>query len=149
MLWTKLSPAQLCLGIYRELLWRYSKSPTLIALYYPYCIQVHHGVVLHFFSSSSSPLHIRLGETTAQDLNLDLGPPSRVHYKEDERMAIHSSNPQSDEDRQYTDCKCFVWGCSPEHPSPQISTITSITVSIFLYPAKRILCARSYYIPTW
>lgn len=66
-------------------------------------IKIHHGVVLHFFSPSSSPLQIRLGETTAQDLNLDLGPPSRVHYKEDERMAIHSSNPQSDEDRQYTD----------------------------------------------
>ena len=75
-------------------------SPTLC-----YHIQIHHGVLLHFFSPLSSPLQIRLGETTAQDLNLDLGPPSKVHYKEDERMAIHSSSPQSDEDRRYTDCE--------------------------------------------
>ncbi|KAG6336846.1 hypothetical protein ID866_2242 [Astraeus odoratus] len=66
-------------------------------------IKIHNGVVLHFFSSSSSPLHVRLGETTAQDLNLDLGPPSKVHYKEDERMAIHSPNPQADEEKHYTD----------------------------------------------
>lgn len=66
-------------------------------------IKIHRGVDLHFYSPSSSPLHIRLGETTAQDLNIDLGPPSRVHYKEDERMAIHSPNPQLEEDRDCTD----------------------------------------------
>ncbi|KAI6035155.1 hypothetical protein F5J12DRAFT_791414 [Pisolithus orientalis] len=60
-------------------------------------IKIHHGIVLHFFAPSSSPLHICLGETTAQDLNIDLGPPSRVYYKEDGRMAIHSPNPQLDE----------------------------------------------------
>ncbi|KAI6034351.1 hypothetical protein BKA83DRAFT_26282 [Pisolithus microcarpus] len=46
-------------------------------------IKIHHGIVLHFFAPSSSPLHICLGKTTVQDLNLDLGPPSRVFYKED------------------------------------------------------------------
>ncbi|KAI6134941.1 hypothetical protein EV401DRAFT_867718 [Pisolithus croceorrhizus] len=66
-------------------------------------IKIHHGIVLHFFAPSSSPLHICLGETTTQDLNLDLGPPSRVFYKEDGRMAIHSPNPQLEEDSYSND----------------------------------------------
>ncbi|KAH7887660.1 hypothetical protein F5I97DRAFT_1935744 [Phlebopus sp. FC_14] len=66
-------------------------------------VKINKGVLLHFYGSSSSPLHIRLGETTAQDLNLDLGSPSRVHYKEDERMAIHSPIPKLDEDGHSTD----------------------------------------------
>ena len=37
-------------------------------------------------------MHVKLGETTAQDLTLDLGPPLRVHYKEDERMSIHAKD---------------------------------------------------------
>lgn len=54
-------------------------------------------MVLNFFGSSK-PLHIRLRETTAQDLTLDLGPPSKVHYKEDQRMTIHSSKQADDID---------------------------------------------------
>ncbi|PFH52810.1 hypothetical protein AMATHDRAFT_1853 [Amanita thiersii Skay4041] len=57
--------------------------------------KVHEGVTLHFYPSSSSPAQIRLNETTAQDLILALGPPSRVHYKEDERMMIHASSSNS------------------------------------------------------
>lgn len=41
------------------------------------------------------PLHVRLGETRAQDLTLDLGPPLRVHYCDDERMRIHAVGPYS------------------------------------------------------
>ncbi|KAF7332055.1 hypothetical protein MKEN_00086000 [Mycena kentingensis (nom. inval.)] len=52
--------------------------------------KVHHGVTLYFYPSHSTPLHIRIGETTAQDLTVDLGPPNRVHYKDDERMTIHA-----------------------------------------------------------
>jgi len=55
-------------------------------------VRVHDGVILHFYPSSSKPVHVRLGYTTAQDLTVDLGPPLRVYYKEDDRMAIHSRN---------------------------------------------------------
>ncbi|KAJ7068370.1 hypothetical protein C8F01DRAFT_979686 [Mycena amicta] len=58
--------------------------------------KVHEGVTLYFYPSNSSPLHIRLGETTAQDLTLDLGPPNRVHYKDDERMTIHATARSGD-----------------------------------------------------
>ncbi|KAF8165255.1 hypothetical protein B0H34DRAFT_688473 [Crassisporium funariophilum] len=55
-------------------------------------VKVHDGVTLYFYpTATSNPLHIRIGETTAQDLTLDLGPPLRVHYKEDERMTIHAA----------------------------------------------------------
>lgn len=40
------------------------------------------GVTLHI----SGPLEIVLGQTTAQDLLLDLGPPLRKFYKEDDRL---------------------------------------------------------------
>ncbi|GLB33908.1 putative uncharacterised protein family (UPF0183) protein [Lyophyllum shimeji] len=59
-------------------------------------VKVHDGVTLYFYPSSSRPVHIRLGQTTAQDLTLDLGPPLRVHHKEDERMSIHSMADTSD-----------------------------------------------------
>ncbi|ESK96066.1 hypothetical protein Moror_7411 [Moniliophthora roreri MCA 2997] len=57
-------------------------------------VKVHDGITLHFHPSTSKPSHIRLGSTTAQDLNVILGPPLRVHYKEDDRMMIHSTNPE-------------------------------------------------------
>ncbi|KAH7914210.1 hypothetical protein BJ138DRAFT_1000739 [Hygrophoropsis aurantiaca] len=66
-------------------------------------IKVHDGILLHFYPSTAAPLHIRIGTTTAQDLNIDLGPQLRVHYKEDERMMIHSPNPQAIADDQSTD----------------------------------------------
>jgi Uncharacterised protein family (UPF0183) len=53
-------------------------------------------VTLQFYPSSNPPIHIRLGETTAQDLMVDLGPPLRTHYKEDERMTIHSTSQVSE-----------------------------------------------------
>ncbi|KAJ6628722.1 hypothetical protein B0H10DRAFT_1988979 [Mycena sp. CBHHK59/15] len=54
-------------------------------------VKVHEGVTLYFHPSTAKPVHIRIGETTAQDLTIDLGPPVRVHYKDDERMTIHST----------------------------------------------------------
>jgi hypothetical protein len=51
-----------------------------------------------------TPLHVRLGETRAQDLNLDLGPPLRVHYRDDERMKIHAVDPSSQPEGA-TSCK--------------------------------------------
>lgn len=52
-------------------------------------------------------MNVRIGYTTAQDLNVDLGPPLRVHYKEDDRMTIHSTTRVAD-DIKDGDCKvCF------------------------------------------
>ncbi|EIW82109.1 hypothetical protein CONPUDRAFT_81654 [Coniophora puteana RWD-64-598 SS2] len=63
--------------------------------------KIHHGVVLYFYPPGVPSLHIRIGETSAQDLNVDLGPPNRIHYKEDERMTIHS--PQCSEENPGSD----------------------------------------------
>ncbi|KAG2042338.1 hypothetical protein BDR03DRAFT_889911 [Suillus americanus] len=63
-------------------------------------IKIHDGVDFSFFSSTLL-LQVRIGETTAQDLTIDLGPPSRVHHKEDERMTIHSPNLQASEDDDF------------------------------------------------
>ncbi|KAJ2920098.1 hypothetical protein MD484_g343, partial [Candolleomyces efflorescens] len=65
-------------------------------------VKIHDGIVLNFYGSSKS-FHVRLGETKAQDLSMELGPPSRIHYKEDERMSIHSSKKHADgeDDRGY------------------------------------------------
>lgn len=60
-------------------------------------IKVHDGIRLYFYPSTSKPLHIKLHATTAQDLTLDLGPPLRIHYKEDERMTIHSTDKGTDD----------------------------------------------------
>lgn len=60
-------------------------------------LQVHDGVVLRFYpTSSSESIHVRLGVTTAQDLICDLGPPLRTFYKEDDRMTIHSGQRNED-----------------------------------------------------
>ncbi|KIM90897.1 hypothetical protein PILCRDRAFT_811393 [Piloderma croceum F 1598] len=60
-------------------------------------VKVNDGVTLHVYPASAQPIHIRIGETKAQDLNVILGPPLRVHYKEDDRMTIHSTSRSSDD----------------------------------------------------
>lgn len=60
-------------------------------------MQIHEGVTLHFYPKGSDSLCIRIGKTTAQDLNVELGPPLRVHYREDDRMSIHSSTEAQSE----------------------------------------------------
>ncbi|KAF8525321.1 hypothetical protein JB92DRAFT_2877475 [Gautieria morchelliformis] len=59
-------------------------------------VKVHDGITLHFHPSTSPVVRIRLG-TSAEDLNCDLGPPLRVHYKEDDRMNIHASSGLTEE----------------------------------------------------
>jgi len=59
-------------------------------------VKAHVGVVLHFYPSTSKPVNVRIGTTSAQDLTCDLGAPLRVFYKEDDRMAIHSRNKTPD-----------------------------------------------------
>ncbi|KIJ99374.1 hypothetical protein K443DRAFT_133084 [Laccaria amethystina LaAM-08-1] len=58
-------------------------------------VKVHDGITIYFYGTAPSKLlFIRLGETTAEDLTNELGPPLRVHYKDDERMTIHSTRRQ-------------------------------------------------------
>ncbi|EAU84869.1 hypothetical protein CC1G_00388 [Coprinopsis cinerea okayama7 len=65
-------------------------------------LKVHDGIALHFYGEGFEPLHIRIGQTTAQDLSLDLGPPLRIHYKDDERMTIHrATSPEGVEEGAY------------------------------------------------
>ncbi|KAF9485265.1 UPF0183-domain-containing protein [Pholiota conissans] len=69
-----------------------TECPTMVGDLARAVIKVHDGVALYFYPKiDSNPLHIRIGETTSQDLTLDLGPPLRVHYKDDERMQIHAA----------------------------------------------------------
>ncbi|KAH9951641.1 UPF0183-domain-containing protein [Amylocystis lapponica] len=63
-------------------------------------VKVHDGVRLYLYPSTSEPIRVRIGVSTAQDLTCDLGPPLRVHYKEDERMTIHSRKGNSDDDAE-------------------------------------------------
>ncbi|KZP32960.1 UPF0183-domain-containing protein [Athelia psychrophila] len=63
-------------------------------------VKVNEGVTFHLYPSSTPPINIRLGYTTAQDLNVDFGPPLRVHYKEDDRMTIHSTSRASEESNE-------------------------------------------------
>ncbi|KAI0771568.1 UPF0183-domain-containing protein [Trametes elegans] len=66
-------------------------------------VKIHEGVVLQFHPADSEPITVSLGSSTAQDLTVDLGPPFRVHYKEDDRMTIHSrsNQPEVDTDGDY------------------------------------------------
>ncbi|KDQ12751.1 hypothetical protein BOTBODRAFT_34211 [Botryobasidium botryosum FD-172 SS1] len=57
-------------------------------------VKVKSGVTLYFYSPASSPsdpIHVQIGRTSAEDLLCDLGPPLRIHYKEDDRMTIHAT----------------------------------------------------------
>jgi hypothetical protein len=99
---------------------------------------VHDGIRLYFspLATSNKPLHIRLHQTTAQDLTLDLGPPLRIHYKEDERMTIHSIENVED-DSEESDCRfslCVAYGQAQVY---KISTITFNMASTSLSLAAR------------
>ncbi|KAI5124941.1 hypothetical protein M0805_007368 [Coniferiporia weirii] len=59
-------------------------------------LKVHEGVTIYFYPTTSTPVRVRIGVTSAQDLVCDLGAPLRTYYKEDDRMAIHSRNRTSD-----------------------------------------------------
>jgi len=55
------------------------------------------GATLRFFtlSAQSKTIILRLGETRAQDALVELGPPLRIHHKDDDRMAIHAKSADS------------------------------------------------------
>lgn len=76
---------------------------------------------LYFYPSGTEPVWVRLGETSAQDLACDLGPPLRVHHKEDDRMAIHSRRAAEDED---VDVDC---------------TLSVVSVELDSYDTRRLL----------
>lgn len=78
--------------------------------------QIHEGITLQFHPAGTDPIHVRLGETTAQDLNVELGPPLRVHYKEDDRMTIHSTSRPGTEVSET--------GCTVNLPTHDNSSLT-------------------------
>lgn len=55
---------------------------------------------LEVIRRSSPPFHIKLSETTAQDLVTELGPPDAIYRKNDRRLSIHRSRRQSSKQRQ-------------------------------------------------
>jgi len=62
-------------------------------------VKVHKGVVLRFYpTATSESSFVEIGVTTAQDLSVELGAPSRTHYREDDRMHIHSRQRSDDEE---------------------------------------------------
>ena len=85
--------------------------------------KIGEGVTLYFHSTTATkPIHIRIGQTTAQDLSVELGPPPRVHYKDDDRMTIHSTSRATDEASE-TNCMSVSLQISPSHCDiRQIST---------------------------
>ena len=81
---------------------------------------------MYFYPSTSEPVQVIIGASTAQDLTVDLGPPLRVHYKEDDRMTIHArgSQPEADAD---SDCKTQMQ--NPARRKTENALQTSITTS--------------------
>ncbi len=75
-----------------------------------FTLQVKDGVTLHFHPTGTPPLHVKIGSTTAQDLNIGLGPPLRVHHKEDQRMSIHG-NDQASNDTGCTQLILYILCC--------------------------------------
>ncbi|KAH7105407.1 UPF0183-domain-containing protein [Auriculariales sp. MPI-PUGE-AT-0066] len=61
-------------------------------------IRLHEGVDLYFYPSFTTAVSVRIGQTSAQDLSLDVGTPLRVYYKEDDRMNIHASAQTQQDD---------------------------------------------------
>jgi hypothetical protein len=59
---------------------------------------VKEGATLHFYtlpSMEQRTIHLCLGQTRAQDVLIELGPPLRIHNKDDDRMAIHARRTES------------------------------------------------------
>ena len=65
----------------------------LIAHYCVMFIQLKKGITVYFFPTSNmtrQSTEILLNVTTPQDLLVEMGPPLRTFYKEDDQMRIHS-----------------------------------------------------------
>ena len=69
-------------------------------------VKVHRGLTLHFYpTATSEPFFVEIGVTTAQDLSVELGAPPSTHYREDDRMHIHSRQKTEEEDDD-SSCEC-------------------------------------------
>lgn len=60
-------------------------------------VRIHGGGRLELVrrSSPNNPMHIQLGETTPQDLVMELGPPNAIYRKHDQKMVIHKMRTAS------------------------------------------------------
>lgn len=63
-------------------------------------VNIHGNGKLELVRRSSPPLQILLGETTTQDLVMELGPPDAIYYKNDHRLSIHSTRRPSHQQHQ-------------------------------------------------
>lgn len=81
--------------------------------------KVHKGVMLYFYpTATSEPFFVEIGITTAQDLSVELGAPPRTHYREDDRMHIHSRQKTNEEEDDDSSCKSPAFPRTPHQPYP-------------------------------
>ncbi|KAI0327128.1 UPF0183-domain-containing protein [Cubamyces sp. BRFM 1775] len=83
-------------GVPKDALDEVVECPAMAGELYRAVAKVHEGITMYFYPSSSEPIQVIIGASTAQDITVDLGPPLRVHYKEDDRMTIHARTNQSE-----------------------------------------------------
>jgi hypothetical protein len=68
--------------------------------------KVRKGVMLYFYpTANSESFFVEIGVTTAQDLAVELGGSPMIHYREDDRMHIHSKQKTNDEEDDDSSCK--------------------------------------------
>lgn len=58
-------------------------------------VNIYGNGKLEMLRRLSPPFRLLLGETTAQDLVAELGPPDAIYYKNDRRMSIHQTRTES------------------------------------------------------
>ena len=69
-------------------------------------VKVNKGVMLSFYpTATSESFFVEIGITTAQDLAVELGAPPRTHYREDDRMHIHSRQRTNEEEDDDSPCE--------------------------------------------
>ncbi|KAI0774220.1 UPF0183-domain-containing protein [Fomes fomentarius] len=85
-------------GGQRDVLDEVTECPVMVGELSRVVVKVHVGVILYFYPTGSASIRVLLGSSTAQDLTSDLGPPLRIHYKEDDRMTIHSRSGPAEVD---------------------------------------------------
>lgn len=91
--------------------------------------KVHKGVMLHFYpTATAEPFFIEIGFTTAQDLSIELGAPPRTHYREDDRMHIHSRQKTNDDEDDDSSCKNPIF--------PQMSRFRHSVRFLQLFPIR-------------
>jgi hypothetical protein len=104
--------------------------------------KLHSGISMRFHSNNSHrpDIQVLLQKTTAQDLLASIGPPLRVHYKDDDRLAIHGSAKSGSQQ------SCQFWSLLQTPALDldwQIFTTIFNTVSISCCLATHTVCRRS------